>query len=196
MISLSVILVALGLLAGLARGGKIGNITVTRFRLAFLVFAGLGIQTAAELYAAFGDRAFRDDGRGLAILGISYALLIIFVAANIRLPGALLIGLGLALNLAVIIPNGGMPVSLRAAAAAGFNPSGYLESAVKHRELGPATRFPFLADIIPLPVLRKVISPGDIVQGLGIFFLVEGLVRYNPKRNQPGQALIADTETG
>jgi len=187
-------LVALGLLAGLARGGKVANITVARFRLAFLVFAGLSIQIGAELYAAFGDRNLRNDGRGIAILVFSYALLIIFVAANIRLPGVFAIGLGLALNLAVIIPNGGMPVSIDSASAAGFNPAGYLGSAVKHRELNAGTRLPFLADIIPLPFLKKVISPGDIVQGLGIFLLVEGLVRYNPKRSRPGQPQAAQSK--
>ena len=185
----------LGLLAGLARGGKIGNVTVARFRLAYLVFAGLAIQVGAEFYAAFGDRNLRNDGRGIAILVFSYALLIVFVLANLRLPGIVLIGLGLGLNLAVIVPNGGMPVSLKSANAAGFDPSGYLGSAVKHRELNESTRLGFLGDVIPLPLLRKVISPGDIVQGLGIFLLVEGLVRYDPRRKRSGQAKFAENET-
>lgn len=185
MISLSFLLVALGVLAGLARGGKVGNITIARFRLPVFVFAGLLMQLGAELYAVFADSGIRDSGLGFGILAASYALLVLFVLANIKLRGMLMIGLGLVLNLTVITLNGGMPVSVSAAWAAGFDPSEYLRTAVKHRALGPSTRLPFLADVIPLPGLRKVISPGDILFGLGIFFLVEGLVRYHPKRLRP-----------
>lgn len=194
MTSLSVLLVALGVLAGLARGGRVANITVARFRYPALVFAGLALQVGAELYALFVDPALREGGRGIAILTVSYSLLVFFVLANIRIQGMVLVGLGLGLNLTVITANEGMPVSITAASAAGFDPSDYLRTAVKHRRLGPTTRLPFLADVIPLPGLRKVISIGDVVFGAGIFFLVEGLVRYKPKRLRPSPGSLEEAE--
>ena len=49
-----------------------------------------------------------------AVLTFSYALLVLFAALNIRASGMLLILIGLALNLAVVSANGGMPVSAQA----------------------------------------------------------------------------------
>lgn len=193
MISLSVILLVLGLIAGLARGGKLSNIAAANFERSWLVFVGLAIQISAEIYAAFVDGSLREGGRGIAILAFSYIFLIAFVVLNRRLPGAWLIAAGLGLNLLVIIPNGGMPVSLRAAAIAGFDPSSYLDSAIKHREMGPDTVLWFLGDVIPMPFIKKVVSIGDLVLGIGVFLLIERLVRYSPKRLQPsGEVPIHD----
>lgn len=179
--SLALILLVLGLVAGLARGGKLENVTRVHFRRPWLVFVGLAFQVGAEVAALFLP-GFREGGRGLAVLALSYGLLIAFVVMNRALPGALLIAAGLSLNLLVIVLNGGMPVSLRAARAAGFDASGYLASAVKHRVQGPGTLLPFLGDVIPLPLIQKVVSVGDIVLGAGIFVLVKRLVEYRPRR--------------
>lgn len=180
--SIAVILLAAGLLSGLARGGKLENISRVEFRLPWLVFIGLGIQVTAELVAAFVYPPLRNSGRGILILGISYACLIVFMSLNRHLPGWALVAGGLALNLLVISLNGGMPVSNRAAQAAGFDASDYLETAVKHRPLSDDTLLPFLGDIIPLPFIEKVVSAGDLFIGLGLFWMIERLVRYEPKR--------------
>lgn len=180
--SIAVILLAAGLVAGLARGGRVENLGRATFRYPALVFAGLGIQVASELVAALIYPQLREGGRGLALLGLSYLLLVVFVVLNRRLPGAILIGAGLALNLLVIVGNGGMPVSPGAARAAGIDPTDYLERAVKHRPLGPGTVFGFLGDVIPLPVIGKVVSIGDVLLGIGLFVLVERVVRYRPRR--------------
>lgn len=193
MISLSVILLILGLIAGLARGGKVSNIAASHFEKSWLVFSGLAIQVSAELYAAFVEESLREGGRGIAILAVSYVFLIAFVILNRRLPGAWLIAAGLGLNLLVIVPNGGMPVSLRAAEIAGFDPSSYLDSAIKHREMGPDTILWFLGDVIPMPFIKKVVSVGDLVLGMGVFLLIERLVRYSPKRlHPPGEVPVPD----
>lgn len=182
--SIAVILLVVGVLAGLARGGRFENLGKLRFRWPWLVFLGLVLQISAELFAGFVFPNLRDDGRGLAILLSSYVLLIGFVIANRRVAGMLLIGAGLALNLLVIGVNDGMPVSVPAAEVAGFDPEGYLERAVKHRRMGPGTRLKFLGDIIPVPVLRNAVSIGDVVLGIGIFVMVERSIRYAPRRRR------------
>lgn len=194
MISLSVILLVLGLIAGLARGGKLSNIAAANFEKSWLVFVGLAIQISAELYAFFVDGSLGEGGRGITILAFSYIFLIAFVILNRKLPGAWLIAAGLGLNLLVIVPNGGMPVSLRAAAIAGFDPSELnLDIAVKHDAMGPDTVFGFLGDVIPMPFIKKVVSIGDLVLGVGVFLLIERLVRYSPKRLRPsGEVPVSD----
>lgn len=180
--SIAVILLVVGLIAGLARGGKLDNLAKLEFRYPLLVFLGLTIQVASEVFAGFVPPGWRDDGRGLAILLSSYILLIAFVVINRHLPGMLFVGIGLALNLLVITLNGGMPVSIRSAEEVGIDPGVYLERAIKHRPLGPGTLLPFLADVIPLPFIRNVVSVGDVVLGVGVFLLVERSVRYQPRR--------------
>ncbi|MCA1840363.1 MAG: DUF5317 domain-containing protein [Actinobacteria bacterium] len=172
-----------GIAIGLIRGGRFSNLSSIKFRYPWLVFVGLAIQIAGELLAAFVNPAFREGGRGLTTLAVSYAALIAFVVLNREQPGASLIALGLALNLLVILPNGGMPVSAHAAHIAGFDPSGYLGTALKHRAMGPGTIFSWLGDVIPIPGLGKVVSVGDIVLGLGVGVLTQSIVRgTNPPR--------------
>lgn len=182
-LSLSGIVLVVGLVAGLARGGKLSNIANAEFRSAWLVFVGLGIQLVAELAAAFWSPSLRSGGKGLAILLVSYAFIIAFMVQNRGLPGALLVGAGLAANLIVIAVNGGMPVSVRAANIAGIpDIESYLGIAIKHRPMTASTPLAFLGDWIPLPYLRKVISIGDILLAMGVFVLIDRLVRYEPKR--------------
>lgn len=179
--SLALILLVLGLASGLARGGKVSNLGRVRFRYAALVLAGLTLQIATEVTAGFMNPGSRLGDRGLAVLCASYVLLAAFVTANRRLPGAMAIGAGLVLNLAVIAANGGMPVSIDAARVAGVEPEAYLRSAVKHREMLPGTPLGLLGDVIPIPFLRTVVSIGDVVLSAGIFRLVDSLVRYAPR---------------
>lgn len=187
MLSLSGILLVVGLLAGLARGGKLSNIANADFKHAWLVFAGVGTQLVAELTAAFWVPDLREAGRGLAILLLSYGFLIAFMVLNRSIPGAWLIGAGLFLNLLVITVNGGMPVSENAARIAKVpDISAYLETAIKHRPMTAETRLAFLGDWIPVPFLRKVLSIGDIALAAGVFVLIDRLVRYQPQRLEEG----------
>lgn len=179
----AVLLLFIGLVAGLARGGKLENISKMEISHPWTVFVGLSIQIGGDLISTLVNPRIREDGRGIVILGTSYLFLIVFVVLNRSLHGIVFIGAGLAFNLLVIGLNSGMPVSLDAARAAGANDTAeYLGTAIKHRVMGPDTRLWFLGDIIPLPYLRKVISIGDVVLGVGVALLVERSVRYQPRR--------------
>ena len=183
MLTLTLILVAAGLIAGIARGGKIANLAKTEWRWVWLVFVGLAIQVGTEVYSIFVDPKVGGDQRGILLLAASYALLIAFLTLNREKPGTPLMALGLLLNIVVIFANGGMPVSLSAARAAGFDPSGYLRASIKHQTMGPGTVLWFLGDIIPLPVLRNIVSVGDVLLGLGVFVFVQRTVGYSPRRS-------------
>ena len=180
--SIAVILLVAGLVSGLARGGKLENIGKVDFRYSWLVFVGLAIQAGGQLAAEFLVPSLADSTTGLAILAVSYLVLVTFVIFNLRLPGAYLMGAGMLLNILVIGLNGGMPVSLEAVEAAGFDATDYLETAFKHELMGPETKLEFLGDIIPIPLIRTAVSIGDILLGVGIFLLVDRAVRYAPRR--------------
>jgi hypothetical protein len=126
----------------------------------------------------------------LVLLLVGYGLY-----QNRHLKSLYLVLLGLFLNTLVIFANGGhMPVSLTALQKAGL---GGLEDFLRekrdavHTLLDETTRLPFLGDVIPLPPLRKVISPGDILILLGIMgVVVEGALRVGGLRLPLRQAAL------
>jgi len=175
---LALLLLIIGLVAGLARGGRIENITRVHFRQSWLVFLGLALQVGAEVTAHVDLRIIRGPA-GSVILGVSYGLVLAFVALNVRFPGTILMGAGLLLNLTVILANNGMPVSARAAREAGIHSLPRLQTEAKHHLMGRRTRLAFLGDVIPLPLVG-VVSAGDIVLGAGICLLIDRLVASQP----------------
>ena len=110
----------------------------------------------------------------------STALVGLWLAANLpRRPSIARVSFGLlaagfALNVAVMAPNHGMPVSRAAldavgAPAAGDVAAGNLD---KHVAMDGDTALPWLGDVVALPPLRMVLSAGDLVMAGGIVLLV------------------------
>jgi hypothetical protein len=107
-------------------------------------------------------------------------VLVVFFAANIRMPGMPLIALGFVLNIVAIGVNAGMPVSdhaLRVAYGSGYAEqrrelaSG--EGGAKHHLQGPDDHVTWLADEIPIPApVRIVVSIGDLLSLVGAGWLL------------------------
>ena len=84
---------------------------------------------------------------------------------------------GAAMNLAVMVPNGGMPVSrdaLRAVDAEGIDVTD--GQFYKHRFLDDGTVLGFLGDVIPVRPLGMAASAGDVVLFAGIGTIVVSLL--------------------
>lgn len=168
--------IPLGLLFGLLAGGTLTGLGSLRFRLGWLVFAGLMIQVAL-----FSDPvASRIGDLGVPIYLFSNAIVVGAILANIRVPGIPLVALGSALNLLVIVANGGyMPASSEAYAAHGVDvPDGYYSNTrvFEHPVL------PQLSDVIPLPTwlpFANVISVGDLLIAGGISVTIAATMRSN-----------------
>ncbi|HEY2667258.1 MAG TPA: DUF5317 domain-containing protein [Actinomycetota bacterium] len=171
---LAFVLLLAGVAVGVLRGGSLDNINRVRFRLPWLVFLGLGLQIGAEVAAARFPEIERG-ATGPLVLALSYGCVGAFVALNVRFPGTLIIGLGLALNLSVILANGAMPVSRWAVRLSGSDAAPHLENSVKHMDMRSTTRLRLLGDIIPVPPIG-VVSVGDVVLGAGVFVLVSYLM--------------------
>ena len=106
-----------GLLAALARNAITGGrLAPPALRLLWLVPLSYLPQWVA-FHLPASPQALSDEVAGAALVG-SQAFLLVFAAYNLRHPGFWLLGLGLALNLAVISLNGGlMPISPETAGA-------------------------------------------------------------------------------
>ena len=120
------------------------------------------------LIVALGLRligAFTPAPLGLYL--VSLLAVAIVAAWNWRIPGAVLIVIGTALNLVVATLNSGMPYDQAAVAAVGAP----LPRDGLHVILGPETRLGFLSDVIPVGPTRSVLSLGDFLIALGGFLI-------------------------
>ncbi len=165
--------IGLGLLAGLVRGGRRGLVTAPALRLLPVLVVGVVLQWVPELLAVEGaptSTAFALSSLCLAGFGL----------ANVRLPGMPIVLLGLLLNIAVILPNGGMPVRTAAVVDAGIVESeeaaGIDVGSRRHLERDDDVLVP-LGDVIPLAPLREVVSLGDLVLAAGLGTVVFRLLR-------------------
>jgi hypothetical protein len=149
------------------RGGTLEALAATQFRWSGLVFEGLLIQLAFSVWSPPG----LSRSGALWVLILSNVAIGAFILANARLPGMLLAGLGLLMNLAVITTNGAMPVSTGAASVAGVEPPPE-GAAFKHERMDAQTEVPWLGDVVPVPGLGEVWSLGDFLLALGIARLV------------------------
>ncbi len=153
-----------GFVLGLASGGNWRNLARLHLTLWPALLAGVIARTAAPF---LGGLALTASIGGLVLVAL-------VALVNRTMPGAWLVGLGALLNTVVTFLNGGMPVDPRALTLSGkAAPSDGL-----HVILGSDTRLPFLADVLPIPVINNIYSIGDVALAIGGFWMVFRLVRH------------------
>jgi hypothetical protein len=172
---LLVFLVAVaGMVVGALRGGQLDGFGKQEVRLIPGLLLGLALQAATSLAAALGWLS----GAVPVVMVLALLAMLAFTLANARLPGMPLIAIGVLCNLAVVLLNGGMPVTqgaleraeLVAAGAAPERPD------ATHVLVDEGTRLRALGDVLAVRSFRKVVSVGDIAQYTGLFLLIQGLM--------------------
>jgi hypothetical protein len=160
-------------------GGRLSALAEVRAKLAWMLPAALGLQVISISVPGI------PEGLRPILQLASYPLAGVFVIANRRLPGMLLIGLGALLNAIAMSANGGvMPASPSALVTAGlplqhdrYVNSGLVEDA----------KLAFLGDVFAIPEampLHNVFSIGDVCIGLGA---VVAMHRLCGSRLSPGR---------
>jgi hypothetical protein len=148
-----------------------------QLRSAWLV----AVATALTVLGAVAGRIGLPAPGALYVVavGASAALVCAFVVLNRHLLGIPLVAVGFAMNALVIVANGAMPVSERAAERAGVHLAALRAGDdAKHELADRRTRLRPLADVIPVPLpgpLRRgsnVVSAGDVVLAAGLAQLV------------------------
>jgi Family of unknown function (DUF5317) len=170
-----VVAVGGGLLAGLLCGGSLANLEHLSLRLWALVVLALLLQLVA--FSPVGARA--GATAVIAAHVVSYALLLVFVAANVRRAPVAVAGAGILLNTVAIVVNGGyMPATRRALELAGRLYPGQTSN---NSELaGVGTHLLFLGDVFAVPAwmpLHNVFSVGDLLVAAGVGWLVGQTMR-------------------
>ena len=178
---MSFLFVTLALALGIAlvTGGRLRNIAATQIRRSNILAVAVGIQLALEVLHPTRGMAGRVAS---GLLVVSYVLLLVFCAANLRLRGLAVVAVGIALNGAVIALNAGMPIRA---------PEAAVETTTKHHAERPSDRLTFLGDIILVPALRQSLSFGDLIMLVG---LVD--VLFHCSRNPATRRRVASTQPG
>jgi hypothetical protein len=173
-VAFTALVVVAAVVIGYARGGRLHRVTEAGLAWSWLLFVGLALQLGVDIGAAYSALLVGAVGTGLLLA--SHALVAVWIWINRFLPGIFLVFCGLALNALVIGLNGGMPVDPEAMVAVGLSAEGAIQG--KHVLMTEATRLPWLGDVFPIPVLRTVISVGDVVLAAGLIPIVGHLMTY------------------
>lgn len=188
-----------GLVAGLARSWlRQLPYRVPQVRWAWLVLFAFIPQFVAFVFPPTRD-IIPDEWVSIVLVG-SQALLLIWVAGNLKIPGVWFLGLGLFLNFLVITLNGGlMPIRpelverLIPQAAEGFWVVGERLGVGKDIVLTvEQTRLWFLSDWFLLPDwlhYPMAFSIGDVIVSLGAFWLL-----WAPSAEQPKDVEESDEQ--
>jgi uncharacterized protein DUF5317 len=180
--------IPLGILLGLVRGGRLGNLAELRFEWGWLVLAGLVAQVAI-----FSEPVGRVVGGAAPVLYVASSLLVLAaVLRNLRLSGLKLVAAGAISNLVAIVANGGyMPADPAALAQAGLGPANaYSNSIVTNRPvLGPLTDIFGMPDYLPF---ANVFSIGDVLIAAGIVLAIAA----GMARDSAGQSTEAGLTKG
>jgi len=169
--------VALALLVGALAGGGLPRLAGLRLRSVWLLGVALALRILAQLLKQADPGT--DLPLALAFIG-AYALIFIWLSANWRVPGLQVAAVGIGLNTLAVLLNGGqMPIWSSAFVAAGFTPADLARDPF-HFLLTTTTISDFVSsggifgDVapIPIPVIRDVVSIGDVLLAIGVFWAI------------------------
>lgn len=172
----------IGVMLGLALGGRPAGLGGLRFRWGGLMLAGLLVQVVL-----FSEPvAERIGALGPPIYVASTSLVLAAILADRSIPGMAIVALGAVSNLAAIVANGGyMPATRPALAALGkSDPTMYSNSTtVADPALGPLT------DVFAMPAwlpFANVFSVGDVLIGVGVVATIILAMRSARPGTAPG----------
>ncbi|MEX0624971.1 MAG: DUF5317 family protein, partial [Chloroflexota bacterium] len=177
--------IVLALVVGALAGGGLPRLADLRLRWIWVLGLALAMRFGAGLLRQ-GDIGV-DLPLGAAFIA-SYGLIFVWLWGNWRVPGLQIAAVGIALNTLAVVLNGGqMPIWAAAFYAAGFTPDA-LANDPFHFLLTTNSVADFVrqggifGDVvpIPLPVIRDVVSIGDTLLAVGIFWaIVYSMTRPN-----------------
>lgn len=126
-----------------------------------------------------------DGSTATLCLATSLAVLIAVATANRHITGIAIVGVGLLVNLVAVVVNNGMPVRAGALVQARVIDADAIPRATftgaRHLE-SPADAFGVLGDVLPIPLVREVMSFGDLIIVLGAGDAVRELSRRRARR--------------
>jgi hypothetical protein len=182
--------IIIALIIGLLRGGRFKGLAEMKISYAWAF--PLLLLSQFTVYFMQNNVSFIGSISNIVFMAV-YVIGLYLLWANRHHPGFIIILIGVFLNFIVMAVNGGrMPVSLEASAILDPQFAQALKSELygKHAAITEATKLAFLGDIIPLsaPYPREqVISIGDVIMNIGVFFFIQYLLLGKKDKNAAPQ---------
>jgi Family of unknown function (DUF5317) len=160
--------IAFGVALGLAGGGNLSNLARLKFRWPLLLVAAVALR-----YVVVFSPLSRVEGAQY-VYAASLAIIVLWTVWHLRLlPGVWLVTLGGALNLIVVLANGGrMPVDATLAARQLGGILAQRGHIGQYTLMGQDTHLGFLGDWLSLGPLPEAYSPGDVLIAMGIALVI------------------------
>jgi MFS family permease len=185
--------IGLALVVGALAGGGLPRLADLRLRWLWLLGLALALRLGAYLAGGWNvDTSLPLGGAFIA----AYFLIFAWLWGNWRVPGLQVAAVGIGLNtIAVLLNAGQMPVWTGALAASGLTPNDlgtdpfhFLMSATSVADF--VQRGGIFGDVVPFPVpiIRDVVSIGDVLLALGIFWAI---VSSMNRPNAPVRSTVA-----
>ena len=174
-----IVAVVIGIIVGLARGGRVTALARTRLRALPALAVALVANTVVDTVDVSAPGVW-------AVVGLLAGL--VFAVRNLHLVGMVVVAIGLVVNLAPVALNGAMPVRGQALVDAGMVEQHQLELVVLDgaRELADdETVLEPLGDIIPIAITGQVMSFGDLIMLVGLADVIANLLLQRPRRRLP-----------
>jgi len=180
--------IPMGLVVGLALGGRVEGLSRLQFRWPWLAIGGLLIQLGL-----FTDTGYAAAGTlAPAIYVLSTAAVLFAVVRNLALVGMPVVALGALANLAAILANGGsMPADPAALALAGLSARDHTNSVVV-----PSPGLQPLTDVYAVPAwvpFANVFSVGDVLIAIGIGWAIAAAMRTASRPKATTSTILTDT---
>ncbi|HEX7094795.1 MAG TPA: DUF5317 family protein [Acidimicrobiales bacterium] len=176
-LAVSLLSILVGLYVGLLRGGLLRNIACVRIERPGLLVVGV-------VLPALVDRV--DLAQGTLLVAIALAALLVFTRRNRHLAGMGVVAIGVVCNLVVLVANGAMPVRAEALVDARLADAHEVDrveiAGVQRLERDGDVLMP-LADIVPLPETRQVLSFGDLIIVVGLASVAASLLQRRERRD-------------
>ncbi len=165
-------------------GGDVRRLSQLRIRHIELLLAAFAVKVAVALLGIAHSQTAVSIARPLNVIGA--VLLLAVVWFNRRIPGALLFGTGLTLNLIVILAFGGrMPVLLPHDADPNSPVLALLKGGLDplHVALDHPQGLWFIGDILTIPSIgghSSLVSIGDLLMAAGVAWLIIRCSQHSP----------------
>ena len=169
--------IVLALIVGALAGGSFPRLGELKLRWSWLLAAALGLRL---LVVVSEETGFADAlPAGWFYVG-AYLLIFVWLCGNWRVPGLQIASVGIGANMLAVLINGGqMPIWSAAFFSAGFTEADILNDPF-HFLLRTDTVAGFVGsgglfgDVVPIPIpyIRDVVSIGDVLLAIGIFWAI------------------------
>jgi len=177
--------IAAALVIAVLIGGDVRRLSKLRIRHLALLFAAFAVKVAVALLGTAHSQLAVNIARPLNVIGT--CLLLAVVWFNRRIPGAILFGAGLTLNLVVILAFGGrMPVLLPGDADPNSAALALLKGGLDplHVALQHPQGLWFIGDIFTIPGIGghfSLVSIGDLLMAAGVAWLIIRCSQRSPE---------------